>query len=107
MVVVVRDVVFQDSMQVPPPMMSIRPVTSARTVRAPRSAYAFARGQRGGIFTTSILPAGRSPRLANLQASQLCLVLEPHRGLGSPGTAAVSPRIGLSPREDMWRVTAS
>jgi len=59
MVVVVRGVIFQDSRQVPPPMMSIRPVTSARAVRTRRWACAFARGRRGGIFTTSIpAPAG-------------------------------------------------
>ena len=34
--------------------MSIRSVTSARTVRTQRSAKAFAFGLRGGIFTTSI-----------------------------------------------------
>src|SRR5439155_5867703 len=35
------------------PKMSIRSVTSVRTVSTNLSAYAFARGQRGGIFTTS------------------------------------------------------
>ena len=36
------------------PAISIRSVTSALTVRTQRSAYAFARGLRGGILTTSI-----------------------------------------------------
>jgi hypothetical protein len=39
--------------------MSIRSVTSLRTVRTNRSAYAFARGLRGGILHTA-MPASAS-----------------------------------------------
>jgi hypothetical protein len=40
--------------------MSIRSVTSVRAVRTNRSAKAFARGLRGGIFTARILAAART-----------------------------------------------
>jgi hypothetical protein len=42
------------------PRMSIRSVTSDRTVRTNLSAYAFARGLRGGVFTTSMLAPART-----------------------------------------------
>jgi hypothetical protein len=41
------------------PKISIRSVTSVRTVNTKRSAKQFARGHRGGIFTTS-MPASAS-----------------------------------------------
>jgi hypothetical protein len=48
--------------------ISIRSVTSARAVRAHLSAWAFARGLRGGIFTTSI-PAADSTVVGALRVA--------------------------------------
>jgi hypothetical protein len=59
--VVMRHVLGQHRLQVTFPKISIRSVTSARTVRTNRSAYAFARGQRGGIFT-AVIPTSRTHR---------------------------------------------
>ena len=54
--VVVRGIPGKHASQVPFPKISIRSVTSARTVNTNRSAKQFARGHRGGILTAS-LPA--------------------------------------------------
>src|SRR4051794_16839454 len=57
--VVMRGVLGQHPAEVPLPKISIRSVSSVRTVLTRRSAKQFARGQRGGILTTSI-PASAS-----------------------------------------------
>src|SRR5690242_21512099 len=54
---VVRSVGGEHAAQVSYPKISIRSVSSARTVNTKRSAKQFARGHRGGILTTSI-PVG-------------------------------------------------
>jgi len=60
MLVVVRDVLVQDRPRCRGPAISIRSVTSARTVRTRRLAWAFARGLRGGIFTALMPTSART-----------------------------------------------
>ena len=87
----------------PSPKISMRSVTSARTVRTKRSAKQFARGHRGGILTTSMPASARTASNDGRELSGAVADEEPEPGgavaeihdevaglLGGPGPVGMS-----------------